>query len=193
MKCEHCGSETVANEDGNCLICSHPIHGAPLAVPPRPIVPEGSSYGRKIEASHQYYEANKVAILADVESMGRKAACERWTIASATMNYLLERWNDKERQVVETQIQTQVAANKDETSPDLLSEVLSSVNQKLESIMKKLDEIDIDKVTGELLSWGTGLDDDMKADIVNCFWCHYQQNPENAKKLLKLVEALTYC
>lgn len=190
MKCEHCGSETVPDNDGYCLTCAHPARN----IPPRPVLPQGISYGRKIEASHLYYETNRVAILADVAQLGKQKACKLWNIASSTMTFLLNRWNDKEKQVIYDQIQTK----KEEDlvtaveSPALVPETPLStlIDQKLEPLMKKLEGIDA--AIGELLSWGSTLDEEMKADIIFCFVAQHSNTIDNAKKLLKLVEALTY-
>ncbi len=56
-------------------------------VPPRPDI-TGLPRGTWMKLIHEYYEANKAAIIADVDVIGEEATCTRWDIPQRTWDML---------------------------------------------------------------------------------------------------------
>jgi hypothetical protein len=58
---------------------------------------KGKMNHRQIMERHKFYEDNKQAILADVQSIGRTATCRKWNIPSGSLSILLRRWQEESR------------------------------------------------------------------------------------------------
>jgi len=86
-KCPKCGTQTLELDpegDIHCWACGT-THGKP----------EKRDY---LLERHQFYEKNKTAILADVESIGAHATAKKWKVNGASLFHVLQRWQREEGQ-----------------------------------------------------------------------------------------------
>lgn len=88
-KCPKCGTPGLGRDpegDLHCWACSTTF----LEKPPQQI-DYLEEYPSSLERQ-RFYEDNKTAILADVQSIGAKATAKKWRVNGASLHHVLTRW-----------------------------------------------------------------------------------------------------
>lgn len=81
-KCSKCGGNTLERDpegDIHCWGCGTTFQ-------------QKVSYDDRLLARHRFYEENKIAIVADVKSIGTSATAKKWKINGASLHHVLKRW-----------------------------------------------------------------------------------------------------
>lgn len=114
--CPKCGARnTLEKEDENhlhCWACGTTFYKKDKNTDAITI---GKGETQKVDymlERHQFYEKNKVAILADVKAIGEKATAKKWKVNGASLFHVLRRW---EREAHETKDTIQKAIPKRES------------------------------------------------------------------------------
>jgi ribosomal protein L37AE/L43A len=94
-RCPKCNGLTLERDpegDIHCWSCSSTFIGGKV---------EGKPHGDYLLERHQFYEDNKVALLADVSVIGGKETAKKWGISWGSLYHVLKRWGYEPKDVAE--------------------------------------------------------------------------------------------
>ncbi|MDD5510789.1 MAG: hypothetical protein PHI12_08265 [Dehalococcoidales bacterium] len=140
------------------------------SIPPKPVYKKG---GARILMN--YYDSNRKAIEADIESMGDKATIEKWGISHSGWVGIKNRWN----------FNPMIRVVLGESSP-----LSSDIEKILADIQTKLGQLD--QAAMELLNRGVGMDNEMEVEIIEAYLLAYPgaNQKELAKIILKVIQTI---
>jgi hypothetical protein len=96
-KCPKCGSNTLERDpegDIHCWTCGRTF-GRTF-----PEVGISMNNNDRLLERRRFYENNKAAILADIQSIGRKATAKKWKINGTSLYHALRRWEREAKETV---------------------------------------------------------------------------------------------
>lgn len=89
-KCPKCGTRTLERDSEGDIHC----WGCGKTFPKE----SNMTHDDRLVARHRFYEQNKAAILADVQSIGASATAKKWKVNAVSLYHVLKRWEREAKQ-----------------------------------------------------------------------------------------------
>jgi hypothetical protein len=126
-KCPKCGANTVGRDNEGDLHC----WGCGTTFFEKTVGPIDYQLER-----HRFYEANKTAILADVQSIGANATAKKWKVHGASLFHVLQRW-EREAKTASTETAEKEVKEVEAKEASIAEKEVKEVEAKEASIAEK--------------------------------------------------------